>query len=306
MKHRLWDQRIKRHDRREHAGRHEREQQQVFRKNATCQHADQSEDVENADAHGRLVRLPALLEVRILVGRDRIVSGPYAHEAEQVGQPKLFEQRHQERLLINGEVEPVPAGLQLRHVRIALGIVDELMMRDVLQAVMLRRAEQRKHAEPIGHKIVPQAIAQQDVMRCLVSEPGKLMLPRANEEDREHSDRHVQPPGPVVAGVECKGAADDQRKVEVGAREIKEIGDVVGMAKLLQLLLDARIAERHDGRRRWSGGGHSCNLVLSDLLVGLNYSSISCKQTCQGAFSRESEAQVHSGGAAAKFQAVRL
>ena len=68
------------------------------------------------------------------------------------------------------------AGLQLRNVRIAVGIVDELVMGQVLQAIMLRGAEQREHAEEIGNQIVEEPIAKQNMVGGFMSQARKLML----------------------------------------------------------------------------------------------------------------------------------
>ena len=69
-------------------------------------------------------------------------------EAEQVRQPELLEQRREEDGFFDGKMQPMAAGLQLRDIGIAVRIVDELMMGDVLQAIVLRRAEEGEHAEP--------------------------------------------------------------------------------------------------------------------------------------------------------------
>ena len=84
-------------------------------------------------------------------------------------------------------MQPVAAGLQLRDIGIAVGVVDELVMGDVLQAIVLRRAEQREHAEPVGDEIVESRLLKQNVVRRLVSQPGELMLPGADEHDGERA-----------------------------------------------------------------------------------------------------------------------
>ena len=50
----------------------------------------------------------------------------------------------------------------------------------------------------IGDQIVPEAILEQNVMRRFMGQAGQLMLPGADEENRQHRDRHVEPPAPVV------------------------------------------------------------------------------------------------------------
>ena len=74
----------------------------------------------------------------------------------------------QEGAFAQREIQPVPARLQLRHVRIALRIVDELMVRQVLQPIMVRAGKQREQAEPVGSQLVQRAIAEEDVMHALV------------------------------------------------------------------------------------------------------------------------------------------
>lgn len=150
------------------------------------------------------------------------------------------------------------AGLQLRDIGIAVRIVDELMMRDVLQTIVLRGAEKRKHAEPIGNEIVPPAILQQNVMRRFVGEARELMLPGADQDDGDNGDRDVPPERPIVDGVEPERGANDEREIEVGTCEVEQVGNVIGLPKRLQLLLDARIAQRKNGRRRGDDGGHGC------------------------------------------------
>ena len=98
---------------------------------------DQGHHVKNADAHRHLVRHPALLQVRVLVRGDGVVLRPDAHVAEQVGDPQLLDQRLDEDARPQRKGEPVAARLELRDVRVAVGVVDELMMGEVLQAIML-------------------------------------------------------------------------------------------------------------------------------------------------------------------------
>ena len=62
------------------------------------------------------------------------------------------------------------ARLQLRDVWIALRIVDELMMGEMLQPIMMRAAVNGKHAAEVGGEIVEPAIAEQDVMGAFVGE----------------------------------------------------------------------------------------------------------------------------------------
>ncbi len=41
-----------------------------------------------------------------------------------------------------GEIQPVPTRLELRNIRVAVGIVDELVMGQMLQPIVMRAAEQ--------------------------------------------------------------------------------------------------------------------------------------------------------------------
>jgi len=56
---------------------------------------------------------------------------------------------------------------------IAIGIVDELMMGDVLQSVMLRGAVEREHAQPIRRQVVEQPIPQENMVRRFVRQARK-------------------------------------------------------------------------------------------------------------------------------------
>ena len=58
----------------------------------------------------------------------------------------------------------------LGNVGISLEIIDELVVGQVVQPIVVRRAQHRKHAEPIGGQFIEPAISEQRVMRRLVSE----------------------------------------------------------------------------------------------------------------------------------------
>ena len=73
------------------------------------------------------------------------------------------------------------ARLQLRNVRVAVRIVDELMVREVLQAIQLRRTEHRKHREDVGREIVQQPVFKQNMVYTLMREATQLMLPDSDE-----------------------------------------------------------------------------------------------------------------------------
>ena len=70
------------------------------------------------------------------------------------------------------------ARLQLRHVGVAVGVVDELVMGVVLQAVVIERAEQREHRQPVAGQVVESAVAEEDVVAGLVGERRQPVLAR--------------------------------------------------------------------------------------------------------------------------------
>ena len=81
--------------------------------------------------------------------------------------------------------------LQLRDVRIAHRIVHELMMGQVVQSVVKRRAEHRKRAQPLARQIVQVAILEQRVVHGLVGQVCQVMLQRTDEDDRHGEHWHV-------------------------------------------------------------------------------------------------------------------
>ena len=178
---------------------HDRQKQRLLEIHERRQNGDLTEHVQNADADDDFVRFPALLQVRVFLGRNRVVGGPDAHVAEQADDRQLFEQGDEKRRLAHGEVEPVAAGLQLGNIRIVSRVIDELVMGEMLQAIVLRRPEKRKHAAPIGHEIVAEAVLEERVVGGLMGEAGELMLTRADQDDREKRDGNVPRPRQIPA-----------------------------------------------------------------------------------------------------------
>ena len=85
--------------------------------------------------------------------------------------------------LPTGKSQPVAAGLAAATRRDRGGVVDELVVGQVLQAIMLRAAVQREHAQQIRRQVVEAAVAEQDVMHRLVGQTAQLVLSRADQED---------------------------------------------------------------------------------------------------------------------------
>ena len=85
------------------------------------------------------------------------------------------------------------AGFQLRDVRIAIRSVDELVMGQMLQAVMVNAAEQWKHREQVGSEVIQFSMAKKSVMNAVVGKSAQLVLTRADENDGGQRNRHVPP-----------------------------------------------------------------------------------------------------------------
>ena len=255
-----YDHQERHHRRVEDAGR-DRERPRLIGGDERRHHDRLREQVQDADADDRLARLPAFLEIWVLVGRDGVVGGPDAHVADQAEEPELADQHLEERPLGDREAEPVAARLELRDVGIVGRVVDELVMGQVLEPIVMRRAVDREHAQIIGDEVVREPVLEEDVMRRLMRQPRELMLAGADEDDGHDRNRDVPGPGKAPAGphlAEGDGETDDDGEVEPGADQPVEVRDVVGLADLLELFLDARVGEGVDGRFRERGGRRSC------------------------------------------------
>jgi hypothetical protein len=93
----------------------------------------------------------------------------------------------------DGKVESVIAIPQLRDVGIAMGIVDELMMRQMMHAILVRRRIDRKGGQPIRRQLIETLVGKQKGMRPLVNRSAKLMLGRTDDEDGEEPFRRTPP-----------------------------------------------------------------------------------------------------------------
>ena len=67
---------------------------------------------------------------------------------------KAASERPQHLEMRDRKIEIVTAVVQLREIGIAHRIVDELMMREMMQAEMERRGIDRKRRKPIRHQLV--------------------------------------------------------------------------------------------------------------------------------------------------------
>jgi hypothetical protein len=123
------------------------------------------------------------------------------------------------------------------------------MVCDVLQPIVVRRAEQRKHAEPVADEVVDNLVLEERAVRRLMGEPRELMLAGADKQDGSEGDRDVPQPGVLIVvdhGVEIHRRPHDDDEIEPGADEVPSVGPVVGRTKRLDLRLDGRVL---DGRK---------------------------------------------------------
>ena len=74
------------------------------------------------------------------------------------------------------EVEPVAAFLGLIEVRVALGIVDELVVGEVMQAERVGRRVDRGGAQPVRCDLAGSLVGKQHVVRTFVDRAAQLML----------------------------------------------------------------------------------------------------------------------------------
>ncbi len=85
------------------------------------------------------------------------------------------------------------------------------------------------------------------------------MLAGADEDDRDHGHGHIPPPRQAPGrsiDVEGDSRADHEGQVDVGARQVVEVGDVIGLPQLLQLLLQEGISQRLRFRRGQTRARH--------------------------------------------------
>src|SRR4029077_19430734 len=113
---------------------------------------------------------------------------------------------------------PVAAFPKLRHVWVQIRIVHVLMVRQMLEPVVMRRAEQRKHAKPIGSQIIPVTVAKQNMMCAFMRETSELMLSSADQHDRDERDRRIPPRRPTGGSLQVvkpQRSPNDQRQEDI-------------------------------------------------------------------------------------------
>ena len=116
------------------------------------------------------------------------------------------------------------------HVRVALGIVGELVVCKMLEPVMVRGAPDRKHGQPVGGQLVEQPVAKEHVMAGFVAYVRQPVLPGADQDYGADSQGQIPRPreiGPGTVMIKGNRQADDQGKENVLTRDVKPIGDVV-------------------------------------------------------------------------------
>src|SRR5262249_13785217 len=132
------------------------------------------------------------------------------------------------------------AGFHELETRIALGIIDELVMGQVLQAVVVRNAQNRKHAQPVGGQLVEQPIAKKEVMAGFVAQGDQPVLTDADHEDGHSGD--WKEPSPVNAPINpvlIKGDGDScsANEEQVFTAEIEPVGPIIRAAQRVDTAL---------------------------------------------------------------------
>ena len=155
----------------------------------------------------------------------------------------------------SGKPSQWPLVLQLRHVRVAVGVVDELVVGEVLQAVVVDAAEQREHAEQVGREVVQVAVAEQDVVRAFVRQPAELVLPRADEDDRRAARpaRSATTTAPSASRFSKNQTAPPMTsgEVQVRADEVPPVREVVRPPQVLQRGLELGVGRAISALRSW-------------------------------------------------------
>ena len=128
----------------------------------------------------------------------------------------------------NRKIEIVAAVVELRAIGIAHRVVDELVMREVMQTELERRGVDRKCGEPIRNKLVELFIVEQDEVRAFVDDAAELMLRCSDDDDRDEGRRNVPPPAETRRGDEAiapdrTGDRDDDH--QINAPDVDEIRD---------------------------------------------------------------------------------
>ncbi len=115
----------------------------------------------------------------------------------------------------------MPALLQLGDVRIALRVVHELVVRQMMKPELIRRRVDREGRQPIRGQLVEHPVLEEQKVRALVDSAAELMLGRAQNQRREGVD--AQRPAPAEAlirdpliGLDRKGNGDGDDGVNLG------------------------------------------------------------------------------------------
>ena len=135
----------------------------------------------------------------------------------------------------NRKIEIVAAIVELRAIGIAHRVVDELVMRQVMQTELERRGVDRKCGEPIGNKLVQLFVVEQDEVRAFVDDAAELMLRCSDDDDCNKSRRNVPPPPETRRGDEAiapdrTGDRDDDH--QINAPDVDEIREVIALFQL--------------------------------------------------------------------------
>ena len=197
-------------------GRDHRQPERVAVPDQGRQRADLQQQVQDADANRRTSTASSpCAGTGSCRCRRRCRGRECAMNRTRFGSHSCLSSVQRKARLPTGKSSQWPLVLQLRHVRVALGVVDELMVGQVLQAIVVRAAVKREHAEQVGGQVVEPAIAKQDVMNRLMGQAAQLVLAGPDQEDREQPDRHVPPKRPPhrrAVEVEPDGSADHGRE----------------------------------------------------------------------------------------------
>ncbi len=169
----------------------------------------------------------------------RAVAGARDRVAEEIGDPQLLQQRPQHLDVRDREVEPVIAFVQLADVGIALRVVDELVVREVMQPEVIGRRQDGKGREPIGRQLVELAVGEQHVVRAFVDGAAELMLRSADDDDGDERRRNRPPPRDLAGARRLDHPhrpGNRRRDDEVDARQMLPVGEIVARLERLHLL----------------------------------------------------------------------
>ena len=189
----IWDQRIEpQHCCRDRQMRDQR-QQPVLEQDQRHRHHRHQDREQRTNAHHPWRTHPLLVGIGILIRSDRAVARPrhdVLHEPDGIELPDHAEQQF---VLRQRKIEPVARHLGLSKVGIAHRIVDELMMRQMMQTERVRRCVDWECREPIRNDLVLLPVGKEDVVRALVNASAKLMLEAADDDNGENRHRDGQP-----------------------------------------------------------------------------------------------------------------